>query len=301
MDLLTRRHTFFVLFILLAAVLFRRTLSALVSYSLHNQAGSQIVLIPFVTIFLLYSERRRIFADTQTSIRAGAAFAVVGLFLYWSAEHYEIGGSQGLSPAVLSIVLVWIGGFVLCYGSRAARTAAFPLLFLLLIVPLPDALLDRIIRLMQQGSADIAVWIFSLARVPVLRNGFTLSVPGFTIEIASECSGIRSTIALFVTAILAARFFLRTPWKILLFIALTVPVAVIKNGIRVATLTLLSIYVAPGFLFGRLHTEGGFVFFLLALAILAPVLLFLQKTERESKSRPASKKHGKPAIAFGGR
>ena len=301
MDILRRRHGFFVLFILLSAALFRRILSALLSYSLHNQAGSQIILIPFVTIVLLYSERRRIFANTQNSIRAGAAFTGVGLSLYWIAQRYEVADHQSLSGAVLSIILIWIGGFVTCYGSRAARAAAFPLFFLLLIVPLPDALLDRIIRVMQQGSADIAVWIFGLARVPVLRNGFILSVPGFTIEIAVECSGIRSTIALFITSILAVRFLLRTPWKALLFMALTIPVAVIKNGIRVATLTLLSIYVNPGFLFGRLHTEGGIVFFLLALAILAPVLLFLQRSERQPASELASNRHDKPAIAFGDR
>ena len=57
------------------------------------------------------------------------------------------------------------------------------------------------------------------------------------------------------------------------------PLAVVKNGIRITTLTLLSVYVDPGFLTGRLHHEGGFVFFFLALAILAPVLLLLQRSE----------------------
>jgi exosortase/archaeosortase family protein len=77
--------------------------------------------------------------------------------------------------------------------------------------------------------------------------------------------------------------FLRTPWKILLFVVLVFPVSIVKNAIRIVTLTLLSIYVDPGFLRGNLHHDGGFVFFLLALAILFPVLLLLQKSE----GRPA--------------
>ena len=85
----------------------------------------------------------------------------------------------------------------------------------------------------------------------------------------------------------------------LLFVAVTPVVALIKNGIRVATLTILSIYVDPGFLFGRLHSEGGVVFFLLALAILAPILVLLQKTEPQPASQADSKTQDKPAIAFG--
>ena len=58
-------------------------------------------------------------------------------------------------------------------------------------------------------------------------------------------------------------------------------VAVLKNGIRITALSLLSIYVNPSFLAGRLHTDGGVVFFLISLGILAPVLLLLRRLERQ--------------------
>ena len=67
----------------------------------------------------------------------------------------------------------------------------------------------------------------------------------------------------------------------LVFVLLSLPVSIIKNGIRIATLTLLSIYVDPGFLTGRLHNEGGFVFFLVALLFLCPVFLWLEKSDKE--------------------
>jgi exosortase/archaeosortase family protein len=54
---------------------------------------------------------------------------------------------------------------------------------------------------------------------------------------------------------------------------------ILKNGIRIATLTLLAMYVDPGFLYGRLHHQGGIVFFLIGLVLLLPVLLFLQRSE----------------------
>jgi len=116
-----------------------------------------------------------------------------------------------------------------------------------------------------------------------VRQGFVLAVPGVTIEVAQECSSIRSSMALFITCLLAAHLYLRTGWKMLLFVLLSLPVSVVKNGIRIATLTLLSIYVDPAFLTGRLHHEGGFVFFLIALLILCPVFLWLEKSDKPRK------------------
>ena len=172
----------------------------------------------------------------------------------------------------LSLVLVWIGGFIICYGFAALRAAVFPLLFLLLMVPLPDVILDRIIHALQVGSTEGAYLIFQAVGTPVSRNGFLLSLPGVTIEVAKECSSIRSSIALFITCLLAAHMYLRSAWKIAVLLVLGLLLSVVKNAIRIATLTLLSIYVDPSFLTGRLHHEGGFVFFLLALLLIWPVL-----------------------------
>ena len=82
----------------------------------------------------------------------------------------------------------------------------------------------------------------------------------------------------------------------LLFVLLVLPVSIVKNAIRIVTLTLLSVYVDPSFLRGSLHHDGGFVFFLLALAILFPVLLLLQKSE----GRPAPPTGSIPADPAGG-
>ena len=104
-------------------------------------------------------------------------------------------------------------------------------------------------------------------------------MPGVTIEIAKECSGIRSSVALVITSLLAGHLFLRSSWKKAVLTLTTVPLLIVKNGIRIVTLSLLSIYVDPGFLTGGLHRDGGILFFFLALALLTPVLWLLQKSE----------------------
>jgi exosortase/archaeosortase family protein len=93
--------------------------------------------------------------------------------------------------------------------------------------------------------------------------------------------------------------FLRKDMNKALFVVLSLPVSIIKNGIRITTLTLLSIHVNPGFLTGKLHRDGGFVFFLAALALLWPVLIVLQKSER-SKGPVQSTSDLKTRAGLGG-
>jgi exosortase len=282
----TKRHATFVAFIVISNLVFYRTLEALVKYSFHNDSSSHIILIPWVTFFLLYIERQTIFSRITMSIGSGVTVTVCGMILYWLANLDTLPqeGNWGLCLGAISVILVWIGGFILCYGFVALRAAAFPLLFLLLMIPLPDVILDRAMHALQVGSTEIAYLIFQAVGTPVSRNGFLLSVPGVTIEVAKECSSIRSSTALFITCLLAAHMYLRTGWKMFLFVLLSLPLSIFKNGVRIATLTLLSIYVDPGFLTGRLHHEGGFVFFLMTLLILWPVLWWLEKSDKTRRS-----------------
>lgn len=276
-----RAHAAFAALVVLSVLIFWKALYELVVFSLNQESSSHILLIPLVSAYLLYTERSRIFRTVQPSLYAGGAVILAAFALYvfakiWLPVHEP---DEFLTVAALAIVAAWLGAFLLCYGSVAWRGASFSLLFLLLIVPLPPPLLDRSIYLLQQGSTEIAYLLFKAVGVPVFRQGFVLAVPGVTIEVAKECSGIRSSLALLITCLLAAHLFLRTTWRKLVFALLALPLAIVKNGIRITTLTLLSVYVNPGFLSGRLHRQGGFVFFFLALAILFPMLVLLQKSE----------------------
>ena len=131
---------------LISSLAFYKTLSAVIRYSLaSSDSSSHIVLIPIISFFLLYLERQRIFSVTRTSIVPGASLALLGILLYWlvNRSSFSQAGNWQLSLETLCVVLVWMAGFLLCYGFAALRAAAFPLLFLLLMVPLPDVILDR--------------------------------------------------------------------------------------------------------------------------------------------------------------
>jgi exosortase len=149
------------------------------------------------------------------------------------------------------------------------------------MVPIPVKALETVIYLLTWGSAEAAYGFFKLTGVSVLREGFSFHLPTLTIEVAEQCSGINSSIALFVSSIVAAQLFLRTGWKKVLLVLCIFPITIIKNGMRIVTLTLLGAYVDPRILSSDLHRKGGIPFFIVALAMLAPILWYLRKTEKK--------------------
>jgi len=185
-------------------------------------------------------------------------------------------------------LVVWVAGaFILCFGTRVARIFLFPLGFLLWLVPIPEFMFAHVITFLQQWSAFAAQLLFSAVGVPVSQDGFFLTIPGVTLEVAKECSSIRSSLMLVVTTMVLAQLELRSFWRKALLVAVAVPLSVAKNGLRIFTIAMLGTKVDPGFLTGRLHHHGGVVFLLLALLIIALLLWILRKGEQRSTEASA--------------
>lgn len=285
-----QRLTYFVIWVLLSTTIFWTISVELFRYSRTNDNASHIVLIPFLSLWLIYQERRRIFQRTSADFGFSSIFFLVSAILLLWLQKFSNRWipSDRLSGYALCLVILWIAGFALFFGREAFKNARFPLFLLLFSIPLPETLLNPIIYFLQKGSADIAQMIFDLCGVPALREGFVFHLAHVNIEVAKECSGIRSSLALLILALLVGHLFLRSFWKQALFVGAGILVMIIKNGVRIATLTILAQYVDPGFLFGRLHHQGGVVFFLLGLALLIPILWLLQRAEKTEVTVPRS-------------
>ena len=278
----TVRDLSFGLLVALTLGAFWAPLRTLIQFSFQQEHYSHIILVPLISTSLLFLERRAVFSHGETRWVAGLSVLFAGGLLYWLEQRHFASASENdrLSIAIFAVVVVWVGGFVLCYGVQALHKGLFPVLLLFLMVPIPDFFLSRAILWLQIGSAEVSYAVFELVGVPVFRTGLIFSLPGVTIEVAKECSGIRSSVALLIIGLLAGHLLLRSAWTKALLILAALPLLIVKNGIRIVTLSLLSIYVDPGFLAGSLHHKGGIAFFLLALALLAPVLWLLQRSER---------------------
>jgi exosortase len=278
---LTKRCLLFSGWIVLASIVFRHALVTFVRGSLSSDDASYLILIPFISVYVFFVDRRKIFLNLSYDWLLGASLLFVAICVAFGVNFTGSASTAelGLTIQVLPLVILWVAGFCFLFGRAASKAAYFPLLFLFLMVPLPQSVLDRLIHGLQTGSAWITGALFDLFGVPALREGFVFHLARIDIEVAKECSGIRSSMVLLILALLVAHFCLKSFWNKALFVICGLLVMMLKNGVRIATLTLLAMYVDPGFLTGRLHHQGGVVFFLLGLLLLMPVLWFLQRME----------------------
>jgi len=285
-----RRHSLWFAMLAVLAILFRQVLLDVIKLSLSVDHYSHLIFIPCLSAFLLYRQRQDIFSHTALDRGFGVALAFLAVpALIFGSRASGTGEANGyLFARGLTLFVLVLVSFMFCYGARAFRSAAFPLLFLFLAVPFPAQVVQEIIVFLQKGSAAVCDVMFSLTGVPFLRRGDVFYLPNLTIEIAPQCSGIRSSMALLVTTLLAVHLLMQRWWKKALVVVSIVPLVLVKNGLRIVTISLLGVYVDPRFLSGWLHHSGGIVFFSLTLAIIAVLIRLLEPNSARSRQATAA-------------
>jgi exosortase len=286
---MSRRHVTFILFSLSLCLLMAGTIRDVIGFSLDldHKHASQILLVPFISGALIWWNRKVVFQGSRWSVPFALPIVFLGGMLLVAGKIVgaRLGENDNLTLAASSLVILWLGGFLLFYGPCSFKAALFPLLFMFFAVPIPIAVLDGVIAVLQRGSAEVAFVLLRLTGTPVYHDGVILTLPGLVVEVAPQCSGIRSGITLFIVSLLAGHLLLSSWWKRSAFILATVPVLFLKNAVRIATLSLLAVHFDKGILDSQLHQEGGILFLMLGLLLLYPVLAMLVRSEMREKSQ----------------
>jgi exosortase len=259
--------------------------------ALRNDAYTHILLILPLSAALVYTDTKYLHAkylnsavqvsDPQPSYRAGgvllALALLIGCFAKWGMA--DAADDNRLSLSMFALVTWWIASIVFCFGTRAFRSFLFPSCLLFLMVPIPEFSLTWIVEFLQQQSATAARIMFRAIGVPVTQDGIMLSIPDLDIEVARECSSIRSSLMLVVTTMVLAHLFLRSWWRKALLVVAAIPLSVAKNGLRIVTISELGTRVDHRFLTGKLHHHGGIIFFGIAVLAVVALLGVLRRTE----------------------
>jgi exosortase len=275
------RTYYFIAYAVITLLLFHAEVGQLIALSWNDNRYTHLAVVPVVAAGLLYLNRGRILRDLRYGVIPGVVFGVMAILLHFARAWWPnaLGQQDGLTVAGAALVCSWIGGFAFFYGTRCAREALFPLGVLLLAIPIPPPTVFVAESFLQKESAEVTYHIIQLTSTPVYRDGLVFSLPGLTIEVAEECSGIRSAISLLITALVVSPLFLRTTWTRACLIFLTVPIAILKNAVRIVILSMLGVYVSEDYLHGNLHHHGGPVFSILSLALLLAALWGLRKLD----------------------
>jgi exosortase len=284
------RQALFLLVSAIGVVLYRDSVTELAFLFFRSELHQHIPLIPLISGYFLLVNRSRIRLHQGWNPWTGLVTVAAGGLVWGAAEFFSPGVARGdhLSAKMAGLVLWVLGAFVLAYGLKSLREGLFPMLFLAFIIPVPGFILDPSVSFLQTTSATAADFIFRLTGVPFLREGMFFSLPGIEVEVAKQCSGIRSSLSLIITALIAGKLFLQKGTGKIALVSAVIPITIFKNALRIVTLSILASYVDPVFITGHwLHRSGGIPFFVVGLALLSPVLWLLRRLEGKPTSRAA--------------
>jgi exosortase len=228
-----------------------------------NDNYSHGFLIIPIAIYLVWERRERLMATPRRPSNTGLAVLLIGM----GALAGGILGAE-LFVARSSLIVVLAGITLFLGGFGHLRILAFPLAFLILMIPIPMIVFNQIafpLQLLASRFGETALWLID---IPVLRQGNIITLANTTLEVAEACSGIRSLVSLLTLSTVYAYFTEHRRSVQLLLIAATVPIAVITNGMRVAFIGLAAYYRGPEAAEGAFHTVSGWLVFVLAFATL---------------------------------
>lgn len=248
------------------------------------------LLIPFVIGYILWAEREKLRqAHRKPSLLWGGTAILLAVFGLWAG----VAGAE-LFTQRTSLVLMLAGVVVYFWGGRMLRLVWVPLFLLLLAIPIPTIVLNKIAFPLQLFASRCAVWSMRLFDIPVLRQGNVIelmplnAVETKKLEVVEACSGIRSLMTLMTLAVVFAYFsYPRGPrgdssnksgrfsllrswgfWRSTIIVFSAIPIAILTNALRVSGTGILARYYGVEIADGFFHSFSGWVIYIVAFLLL---------------------------------
>jgi exosortase C (VPDSG-CTERM-specific) len=275
----------------LVMLVFIQPLIALTALSLKSDVLSYILLVPFISGYLIYIRKDRLphpYASSMGPTIVAVIGGSVALLGAWQVRGGSASFLQGDSLALVTLAFLSFllaGGFAFL-GKKWIGAVAFPVAFLSLMIPLPAGVIDSLETASKLASAEAAGLFFNLTGTPHFREGNFFQLPGMIIEVAQECSGIRSSLVLIITSLVAANMFLKSSWRRILLVAIVIPLGILRNGFRILIIGMLCVYEGPHMIDSAIHHRGGPIFFALSLIPLFLLLWWLRRGETQKWNVP---------------
>ena len=235
-------------------------------------------LVPLISLFLVWQRRNELAMLEFRGSWIGVAFVVLGVAL-------GLIGQLGTVYAVSQFGLVLaICGFVLAFtGFVALRHLWMSLLLLLLAIPLPDFLQVKFSSGMQLISSELGVWFLRLIGVSVYLEGNVIDLGVYKLQVAEACDGLRYLFPLMTLGLVMAYFYKGATWKRLLIFASSIPLTILLNSLRIASIGVMVEHWGIGMAEGFLHEFQGWAVFMLSFALMVLLMVGLSRVGRDAR------------------
>lgn len=233
--------------------------------------------VPLVSIYLIWRRRETIQKRRSNGSLWGVAAVLVSIGLYF------IGELATLYVLVhLSLWGVVVGLVLAAMGPSAVKTIAFPLFYLLTIIPLPDFLYQGLSGKLQLISSALGVGCLQLVGVTAFREGNVIDLGPIQLQVVEACSGLRYLFPLAALALICAYLFRDRLWKRVVLFLSSFPIAIFLNGFRIGMTGLLVELYGKGTAEGFFHQFSGWLLFVASLALLLAEMAMLRRMDRAS-------------------
>jgi exosortase len=248
-----------------------------------------VLIVPLAAYFA-WERRHRLAQLTPRPSWTGLVAVVVSLAML-------VAGTLGAELFLTRVAILGtlLGVILFTSGWEYVKVLAFPLGFLLLMIPIPAIIFNQVAFPLQIFASKFGTGMMELFRVPVLREGNVIILAHTTLEVAEACSGIRSLISLLTLGIVYGYFTDSRGWMRLVIAASTVPIAIIANGLRVAGTGVLAHYYGREAADGFFHTFSGWLVFVVAFVLLFVVTWALLRLAPPAGNAPSPSTSGAPA------
>lgn len=249
------------------------------------------IFVPIFALFVLWQDRKRLQAIASAPSWTGLPLAYLSLFLL----VVGVLGADIFLPRV-SLLLLLAALIILFQGWTFFRAVLFPWAFLILMIPIPALIINRVTFPLQLLASKLAFGLLELVHVPVLREGNLLTLAAMQLDVAEACSGIRSLLTLVTLAIIYGYLMEPRKWVRVVLAVAAVPIAVAANSFRVFGTGLLVQYGHAEQAEGFYHALSGMLIFAVALIMLFAVhrlisLIWVPNTNPKATPRNDAPQH----------
>ena len=273
---------------LVLAVCFAKPLYHLIQFAMSSQFYSHLPMVPFISAYFIWINKHEIPVGGGPSRTWAIVPAVIGGLLlagFWmlASAHAKLSVADGLALQISSFLMFFAAIATFCLPLAVLRSLLFPLGMLAFMIPFPDAVTNALEIFFQHTSAYAAAAMFTVTGTDMILDGLVIKLPGITLQVAPECSGIRSSLVLFITSFIAGKMFLKSTTHRALLSVFVIPLAILRNGFRIFTIGMLCVHVSPDMIHSPIHHKGGPIFFALSLVPFFAFLWYLRRRERSLK------------------
>jgi exosortase D (VPLPA-CTERM-specific) len=253
-------------------IVFYDSVSYMADLWINDENYGHGMLVPLVSLYLIWQKRGLLLERSGPGSWWGVVWILAGAALYVIGELATV--YQFLHVALWCLI---VGLLVSAFGSRAVATIAFPLGFLLTVVPLPQFLYQGLSGRLQLISSAMGVGCLQFIGITAFRDGNVIDLGPIQLQVVDACSGLRYLFPLATLALLCSYLFRERLWKRIVLFVSSIPISILLNGFRIGMIGLLVEHFGQGAAEGFYHLFEGWVLFMASLGLLLAEMVILRK------------------------